>query len=167
MEKTESEAIKKYKEHKKEVENEYKQEQERKNKDYALLEEAKRNFEIRNKSKLIKEVADKESCVIIGRCANSILEDLPNVVKVFIYSDMNNKVKRAVDIYGIQENRAEKEIKRIDKLRANHYKYYTEREWKDYNNYDICLNSDVLGVEKTAELVCDIVKEKEMMLNNS
>ncbi len=60
MEKTESEAIKKYKEHKKEVENEYKQEQERKNKDYALLEEAKRNFEIRNKSKLIKEEQEKK-----------------------------------------------------------------------------------------------------------
>ena len=73
---------------------------------------------------------------------------------------MENKIKRAIDIYGIQKNKAEKEIKRIDKLRANHYKYYTEREWKDYSNYDICLNSDVLGVEKTADFVCDIVKEK-------
>ncbi len=117
-------------------------------------------------SELIKKLANEGSCVIIGRCSDFILKDINNVVKVFIYSDMNNKVKRAVDIYGIQENRAEKEIKRIDKLRANHYKYYTEREWKDYNNYDICLNSDVLGVEKTAELVCDMVKEKEMMLNN-
>ena len=111
-------------------------------------------------SELIKKLANEGSCVIIGRCSDFILKDRDNVVKVFIYSNMENKIKRAIDIYGIQKNKAEKEIKRIDKLRANHYKYYTEREWKDYSNYDICLNSDVLGVEKTADFVCDIVKEK-------
>lgn len=111
-------------------------------------------------SELIKKIANEGSCVIIGRCSDFILKDRDNVVKVFIYSNMENKIKRAIDIYGIQKNKAEKEIKRIDKLRANHYKYYTEREWKDYSNYDICLNSDVLGVEKTADFVCDIVKEK-------
>ena len=45
-------------------------------------------------------------------------------------------------------------------MRANHYKYYTEREWKNYSNYDICLNSDIFGVEKTAELICELVKDK-------
>ncbi len=111
-------------------------------------------------TEMINKIADESSCVIIGRCSDFILKDRKNVMKVFIYSDMDNKIKRAVDIYGIQKNKAEKEIKRIDKLRANHYKYYTEREWKNYSNYDICLNSDVLGVEKTADLVCELVKSR-------
>ena len=115
-------------------------------------------------SELIKDVADKESCVIIGRCADFILKDRKNVVKVFVYSDMKDKIKRAVDFYGFDKNKAEKEIKRIDKLRANHYKHYTEKEWNSNSNYDICINSDTLGVEKSAELICEIVKEKEKAL---
>ncbi len=111
-------------------------------------------------SELIKEVADKESCVIIGRCADFILQDRKNVVKVFVYSDMKNKIKRATDIYGFEKDKAEKEIKRIDKLRANHYKYYTEKEWNNPANYDICINSDTLGVEKSADLICELIKEK-------
>ena len=111
-------------------------------------------------SKLIKEVAEKESCVIIGRCADFILKDMKNVIKVFIYSDMKDKIKRATEIYGLDKSKAEKEIKRIDKQRANHYKYYTEKEWNNSANYDISINSDTLGVEKTAELICQIVEEK-------
>jgi len=111
-------------------------------------------------AELIKEVADKESCVIIGRCADFVLQDRENVIKVFIFSSKEDKIKRATEIYGLDKNKAEKEIKRIDKLRANHYKYYTEKEWSDHSNYDICMNSDTLGVEKSADLICEIVKEK-------
>ncbi len=112
-------------------------------------------------AELIKEVADKESCVIIGRAADFILKDRKNVVKIFIYSTIEDKIKRATEIYGFNKEKAEKEIKRIDKLRANHYKYYTEKEWDNHSNYDICINSDTLGVEKTADLICDMIKDKE------
>ena len=115
-------------------------------------------------SEMIKEVAEKESCVIIGRCSDFILKDRENVIKVFVYSDMEDKIKRAIEIYGFDESKAEKEIKRIDKLRANHYKYYTEKEWDDHSNYDICINSDTLGVEKSADLICSMIKEKETKL---
>ena len=111
-------------------------------------------------AELIKKVADKESCVIIGRCADFILQDRGNVMKVFVYSNMEDKVKRATEIYGLDKMKAEKEIKRINKLRANHYKYYTEREWENHDNYDICINSDTLGVEKSADLICEMVKER-------
>lgn len=114
-------------------------------------------------AELIKEVASKESCVIIGRAADFILKDRENVVKIFIYSTMEDKIKRATEIYGFDKEKAEKEIKRIDKLRANHYKYYTEKEWDNHSNYDICINSDTLGVEKTADLICDMIKEKEKL----
>ncbi len=112
-------------------------------------------------AELIKKIADQEdSCVIIGRCADFILQDRKNVIKVFIYSSKEDKIKRATQIYGLDKNKAEKEIKRIDKLRANHYKYYTEKQWSDHANYDICMNSDTLGVEKLADLICEIAKEK-------
>ena len=111
-------------------------------------------------SELIKEIANKESCVIIGRCADFILKDNSNVIKVFVYSNMEDEVKRATKFYGLDEKNAKKEIKRINKLRASHYKYYTEKEWKDNSNYDICINSDVLAVEKSAELICNLIEEK-------
>ena len=60
----------------------------------------------------------------------------------------------------LEQQKAEKEIARIDKLRGNHYKYYTNKDWKDISNYDICVNSDALGVEKTADIICEMVKEK-------
>ena len=108
-------------------------------------------------SELIKNIADKEPCVIVGRCADFILSDKNNVLKVFVYSDMDSKIKRATEFYGLSKANAEKEIKRIDKLRANHYKYYTEKEWKIFSNYDVCINSDVIGVEKAAEMICGLI----------
>ena len=111
-------------------------------------------------SEMIKDVAQKESCVIVGRCADYILQDRDDIIKVFIYSDIPNKIKRATTYYNLEPKNAEKEIKRIDKLRANHYKYYTGKEWNNHSNYDICINSDVLGVEKTADLICELVNEK-------
>ena len=111
-------------------------------------------------SEIIKNTAEKESCVIVGRCADFILNDRKDVTKVFIYSNMKNKVKRATEFYGLDKAKAEKEITRINKLRANHYKHYTEKEWNNPNNYDICINSDTLGVEKSADLICEIVNKK-------
>ena len=111
-------------------------------------------------AELIKQIAEKESCVIIGRCADFILKDRKDVLKVFVYNDMENKIKRATEFYGLDKKKAEKEIKNINKLRANHYKYYTEQEWNNHANYDICVNSDELGVEKAAELICNMIKEK-------
>ena len=73
---------------------------------------------------------------------------------------MEDKIKRATKIYGIDENDAEKEINKINKLRATHYKHYTGKEWLQASNYDICINSDLYGVEKTADIICDLVKEK-------
>ena len=109
-------------------------------------------------SELIKEVAEKESCVIVGRCADFILKDKENVVKVFINSSMENKIKRAIEFYHMSKENAEKEITRINKLRANHYKYYTEKDWKEPSNYDICINSDAIGIDNAVNLICDMVK---------
>ena len=118
-------------------------------------------------SEMIKEIAQKESCVIIGRCADFILKDRKDVVKVYVYSDMKDKIKRATEFYGFNKEKAEKEIKRIDKLRANHYKYYTDKQWSDHSNYDIAINSDSFGVEKTADVICELVETKDFNYNNA
>lgn len=115
-------------------------------------------------AELIKELASKESCVIIGRCADFTLKDRKNVIKVFIYSNIEDKIKRATEFYNLDTEKAQKEIARIDKLRANHYKYYTEKEWTNHSNYDLCINTATLGVEKSADLVCNMVKQKEAIL---
>ena len=109
--------------------------------------------------KVIKDLA-KHSCVIVGRCSDYILKDTKNTLKVFLYSDMNSKVKRAVKYYGISKEKAEKQIESINKKREKHYKYYTDRAWKNPNNYDLMLNVDLLGVETCAELIENIIKSK-------
>ena len=110
-------------------------------------------------SELIKELANKESCIIVGRCADFILKDNQNVLKIFIDNSLENKIKRATTFYRMDKEKAKKEITRINKLRANHYKYYTENNWKEPSNYDICINSDAIGIDYAVELICNMVKD--------
>ena len=102
---------------------------------------------------VIKNLAKKESCVIVGRCADYILKDNKDTLKVFLYSNEENKVARAVKYYGLEKTNALKEIDRINKDREKHYKFYTDRNWKDFSNYDLIINVDSQGVEKTAEYI--------------
>ena len=110
--------------------------------------------------KIIKKLAKMESCIIVGRCADYILKDSKDVVSVFLYSDDVNKLKRVVKYYGIKEEKAKVTIDRINRDRAKHYKYYTNRNWTDLDNYDLALNVDVLGPEKTAGIIKEFVEEK-------
>lgn len=110
-------------------------------------------------SKSIKEVSKRGSCVIVGRCSNYILRDKKNVINLFLYSDDKNKVKRAVKYYGLKKETALKEINKVNKNREKHYNYYTHQEWKDFSNYDLAINVDKLGVEKTAELLANFVEK--------
>lgn len=113
--------------------------------------------------KVIKNIA-KDSCVIVGRCADYILRKNKNLIKIFLYSDKKSREKRAVLYYGLKEESALKQIEKIDKERAKHYKFYTGAYWKDSSNYDIMLNVDKYGVEETANIIVNyvenILKEK-------
>lgn len=110
--------------------------------------------------KVIKKLVKENSCVIVGRCADYILKDQKNVIKIFLYSDDKHKVDRAVKYYNLKRDSALREINKINKLRAKHYKYYTDRDWYDYSNYDLAINVDVLGVSKTADLIKDYISAK-------
>ena len=115
-----------------------------------------------SESRIIEEIAQKESCVIVGRCADYVLRNEKEIVKIFLYSDMKSKIERAVKYYGMKEETAEKEIIRINKQRAKHYNYFTNRTWNDFENYDLAINVDSLGVEKTAEMVKNIILNKNI-----
>ena len=115
-------------------------------------------------SKAIKEISEKGSCVIVGRCSNYILKDNLNVVNIFLYSDNESKVQRAIKYYGLDEKNALKEINRINKNREKHYHYYTHENWRNINNYDLSINVDKLGVEKTAEIITEFVNNKKLGL---
>ncbi len=123
------------------------------------------NFENNNddrlfiaETKVIEDLANRESCIIVGRCADYILKDNKDTVNLFLYSDDENKIKRAVNYYGLKEEDALKEINKINKERQKHYKYYTNREWSDISNYDLAINVDKYGIEKTVDIIYDFVK---------
>lgn len=104
-------------------------------------------------AKIIKELANRESCVIIGRCADFILKDYENVVKVFVHAPLEDCISTLKEMTGKPEKEIEKQIATIDKHRADYYKYYTGRDWEDAKNYDLCLNSSRLGFGKCVEIV--------------
>ncbi|MDO5423223.1 MAG: cytidylate kinase-like family protein [Eubacteriales bacterium] len=104
-------------------------------------------------AKIIKALADEESCVIIGRCADYVLKDRPNVVSVFVHASPEYCVKQAVERGAHRGKDVEKFIQKTDKYRADYYKYYTGRTWNDARNYDLCLNSEKLGFEKCVEAI--------------
>ncbi|HHX56087.1 MAG TPA: cytidylate kinase-like family protein [Clostridiales bacterium] len=104
-------------------------------------------------AKVIKGLADQESCVIVGRCADYILRDRKNVVKIFIHASLEDCVIRLEDMFSLSKSELEKKIKGIDKRRADYYKHFTGRDWNVAQNYDLCLNSQQLGYDKCIEIV--------------
>lgn len=109
--------------------------------------------------KVIRELADKGPCVIVGRSADYILKDY-DTMDVFIYADMKEKVERTMNFKSLSKREAEKLIKETDKRRSINYKYYTGKTWGEYTNYTLMLNSTQLGVEKTAEFIATVYKKE-------
>lgn len=110
-------------------------------------------------AKIIKDIADNESCVIIGRCADFILRDRQDVIKVFIHAPKQKCISRVCELYGVEQKEAEKIIEKTDKRRADYYRYYTGKEWNDATNYDLCLDTDKLTYEKCVQIIKNYINE--------
>ena len=110
--------------------------------------------------KIIKEIAEKESCVIVGRCADYVLRENPNCVNIFIYADMAFRKEQSVKKHGIDEARAEHIINKTDKSRANYYSFYSGQKWGMAENYDLCINSSKLSEDKIVDLIIDYIKSR-------
>lgn len=104
-------------------------------------------------AKVIRQLADKEPAVIVGRCADFILNDRNDVIKVFIYSDMSTAVKNFIDLYGTSEKEAKKTIEKINRQRSEYYRHYTGKEWDCAKNYDLCLDTSRLEYEKCVQII--------------
>ena len=109
----------------------------------------------------IKKIAEKESCVIVGRCADYALAEYPNVLSVFISGNMDEKIKYISKLYDKTPEKAKDIIVKTDKKRSNYYNYYTSKKWGDARSYDVCLNSSVLGPEGTVDAILEIIKLRE------
>ena len=112
-----------------------------------------------NQSKVIKEIANTTNAVIIGRCADYILKENKNLVKVFIYAPMDYKIKNVMKNYGDSEKDAKKHIINSDKSRSNYYSAIANKTWGDKNNYDICIDAKI-GNENVVKIICDYIKSK-------
>lgn len=110
-------------------------------------------------AEIIKNIAEKESCVIVGRCADYILKDRNDVVNVFIHANTEDRKKRAVSEYEINPNKIEQFLHKMDKKRSTYYNYYTECKWGFSSNYDLCLDSSKLGVDGCVELIKAYINE--------
>ena len=110
---------------------------------------------------ILRELAEKSGCVIVGRCADYILKDC-NPFRVFVYADMDSKIERCRRKGRGQENLTDKEMKRyildVDKHRARYYEFYTDQKWGDRKNYDICVNTTNEDIKKIANILARLFR---------
>ena len=115
----------------------------------------------RAQSDVIRELAEKESFVIVGRCSTSVLEDKDNVLNVFVYAPLSNRIKRVMDRHLIDsQDKAKKEILRTDKIRRTYYQYYSEYRWGERESYDLMVDSSVFGIDDTVDVIIDAIHRK-------
>ncbi len=107
---------------------------------------------------VIKEIGEKGEGVIVGRCADYVLKDIPGVVNVFVYDRMPGRIKRATEKYGDDPKKIEQIIENYDKARRNYYSYHTGQVWGEYTNYDICINTADIVEDDAASIIAEFIK---------
>lgn len=110
-------------------------------------------------AKLIREIAAKESAVIVGRCGDYVLKDEENVLSLFIYADKKERLQRGIELYHLDPKDAEETIRRFDRKRANFYEFYTDRKWGALSNYSMTVNTSRMEIEQCVKYLAAIVKE--------
>ena len=109
----------------------------------------------------IKKLADQESCVIVGRCADYALADYPNMVSVFITGDDDHRIDRLTELYKVEPAKAKDIMAKTDKKRASYYNYYSNKKWGDPKSYDMCINSSAVGQEGAVDIIMELAKKKQ------
>ena len=113
-------------------------------------------------SRIIREIAAKETCIIIGRCADYILKDHPasSIIKVFCYTDLDDACRRCTDIYHSDPDRVRSEIIKTNRARISHYQHYTNEKWGEPHNYDLMVNTGSMPLQTACHLIAQLYKEK-------
>ena len=117
--------------------------------------------------KIIQEIAEKEPCVIVGRCSDYILGEDPACIKVFIHADMASRIDRCVAEYHIPSDNMESRIIQMDRGRANYYNYYTGHTWGEMRRYDLTLNSSITGINGAVEMIAQLVRLRSAQLDQA
>lgn len=121
----------------------------------------------RFQSEVIRELAEEESCIIAGRCADYILTrddvHVPGLVRIFVYADHETLVRRVMEVDGVDEKEAARRVKKINRERKEYYRYYTGEKWEDWLNYDLVINTSNFNLEQTAKLIKDYIRLKGLM----
>lgn len=112
-------------------------------------------------SNVIRKVAAEGPCVIVGRCADYVLRDVSNVVNIFIWAGIDARKRRAVEKYHLKESKAEEEILRTDKRRANYYNYHASEKWGRAENYHLSVRSDYVGIDNAVECILSYLRYGE------
>ena len=107
----------------------------------------------------IKEIADEGPCVMVGRCADYALDGYKDHLALFIYADMEDRIRRVSTRYDLSDAKAKETVQKMDKQRASYYNYYTSKKWGEIGSYDFCINSGILGVDGTVGLICQLVED--------
>lgn len=110
-------------------------------------------------AEIIKNAASEGSNVFIGRCADYILKDDPSLLRVYIYAPTEYRIKHVMESNGVSADDAEEMIEKMDKRKSGYYNFYTGKKWGKYENYDLMINASLLGVEGTAEVIADVVRD--------
>lgn len=109
----------------------------------------------------IKKIAQEGPCVIVGRCADYALAEIPNVINVFLNADLQSRIVRIARRHDITDAKAKDMIIKTDKHRASYYNYYTSKKWGDAAGYDLCLNTSTLGIDGTIHIIREFARYKE------
>ena len=119
-------------------------------------------------SKIIRDITDKGPCVIVGRCANFILKDNPNCFNVFVHADEEFRKSKIINEYGVDASISSKELKKLDRERANYCREYTGADWRDSTNYDVAINSSVYeSEEEIADRIIETIPQKILSSRNT
>ena len=108
----------------------------------------------------IKKLAEEESCVIVGRCADYALADDPNLVSVFITADDKDKIQSLKELYQIDDAKAKEVMVKTDKKRSSYYNYYSNKKWGDVRSYDLCINRSAIGVDGAVDMILKYIEVK-------
>lgn len=114
----------------------------------------------RLQSEAIRRAAQEGPCIFIGRCADYVLRDMPRTVNVFVVADRRDRIARLCQMNGIDEAEAARRIDRGDQRRAEYYNFYTQQRWGAASTYDLCINTSLFGLERTAEIIRQFTEEK-------
>lgn len=114
----------------------------------------------RLQSDVIKKIADEGSCIIVGRCADYILRNSPNLIRLFLYAGVDARAATLMSRDNMSEKEAYSAINKADKRRSNYYNFYTNNTWGDVNNYDLCLDTSSLSVDDCVDILADYAEKK-------